>query len=139
MSPSPTSAPARRILVAEDDPLLARSMRRVLEAAGYTVVHRADGAAAWATFQAEPEGFALVLADATMPGLDGRTLLERIRGQAPAVPLLLVSGFAGEAELLEGARRVGAEVLAKPFRPEALLEAVRRCLEAAPPREEEDS
>ena len=68
----------------------------------------------------------LILLDVSMPGMDGRQFLNRLRATAEwrHVPVILTTGSAAE----EVARECRCEVLAKPFTEVALLDSVRRLL-----------
>ncbi len=127
---TPPSRSSLPLLVAEDDPLVARSIARILESGGLEAELFADGLAALERFEAAPGRFAAVLADAVMPGLGGAELLERIRGQDSNVGLLLLSGYGTDPDLQARMHLLGVHVLAKPFTPEALLGAVARLLDA---------
>lgn len=68
-----------------------------------------------AEFTATSDRFALVLSDLTMPGMNGLQLAALVRAQRPGVPLVLVSGYWGEADHAE-ARRIGVTAtLHKPL------------------------
>ncbi len=94
-----------RILVVDDDEearLLAASL---LEDEGYEVSMAKDGYEAVERLKADPS-FSLVILDLTMPGMDGRKVLDRIRGSkdTAAIPVLISTAFGGdevETELLE--------------------------------------
>lgn len=68
----------------------------------------------------------LILLDVSMPGMDGRQFLNRLRATAEwkHLPVILTTGTAAE----EVARELRCELLAKPFTEIALLESVRRLL-----------
>ena len=76
----------------------------------------------------------LVLTDVLMPGIGGVDLVGRLLKRDPATRVLFMSGHvAGDfPEQVFGGRRF--ELLAKPFRPEGLLRAVRAALDRPPPR-----
>jgi CheY-like chemotaxis protein len=115
-------------VVAVDDhagSLLALSA--ALESAGYRVVPTTEPTTALARCVALDA--ALLVTDADMPGMDGRTLIEEARRLRPAMPVLLVSGT---AEDTTGA--MGADgFVPKPYRVETLLRAVRALLDARRP------
>ncbi|MFO0684382.1 MAG: response regulator [Sandaracinus sp.] len=123
----PTSSPAvpvggGLVLLIEDEALVLRGAQRMLERLGYRVVSAVDGEAGWAAFERHRDELVAVVSDLTMPRLDGRTLLRRIRGVAPGLPCVLCTGFAGEGEQ-------DLPVLLKPYSREELaatLEAAIR-------------
>jgi PAS domain S-box-containing protein len=111
-----------RILVVEDDDTVRATLRRVLERGGYVVVEATNGREALERFGAEP-GVALVLSDTVLPEGSGPSLAAAIRTGPRAVPVVLMSGYADRAS--------GPEpVVAKPFTAPALLDTIRRALDA---------
>ena len=78
----------REILVVEDEPSILGLLEKVLARAGYLV--RACGTPAEALLE-EP-GFVMVVADYSLPGMDGLTLIARLRERHPGLPAILCSG-----------------------------------------------
>ena len=94
-----------RILVVDDDEEARLMAASILEAEGYEVSIAKDGYEAVERLEADPD-FSLVILDLTMPGMDGRKVLDRIRGskETAALPVLVSTAFGGEevvTELLE--------------------------------------
>jgi CheY-like chemotaxis protein len=118
----PVSDAPSTVLVVEDEEVVRRLVRQVLEQAGYAVVEAADGARA--VELAESRQVDLLLTDLTMPGLTGREVAERLRGTHPELKVIYMSGYA-DGEALEQ----GVEVLEKPFTFDVLTEKVGRVLE----------
>lgn len=112
------------VLVVDDEPTALAIATETLEADGHTVLTAADGADGIAVFTREQERIRVVVLDMIMPRQDGRACLDGIRAVRPGVPAILVSGFIGDPEAAQGFD----EVLPKPYRLEALREAVRRRL-----------
>ena len=121
-----------KILVADDQPVIAMLLRRELERAGHQVQIAADGEAAWRIASA---GEAPVLiSDWEMPGLDGPGLCRRIRaaGGDAYVYIILLTAKEGRGHRLEGLRAGADDFLTKPVDPEELavrLEVARRILD----------
>ena len=112
-----------RVLLVEDDAAVRHGVRRMLHAAGYDVVEVADGAKAIATLDAAGGSFELLLSDIAMPSVDGRQLAHRVRARWPALPIVLMSGFADPDTL---ARDVpGVTLLQKPLEAATLVNAVQ--------------
>ena len=107
-------APRRRVLIVDDEPAVASSLRRMLLRSGYDVEVASDGAAAVEHVRSGGQ-FALVISDQTMPGMTGDQVAEHIRSFAPDLPIVIASGY---AEVLTDERlkslRIWA-VLEKPF------------------------
>lgn len=115
------------ILLVEDEAPLRQSTAMVLQGLGYRVEACAGPAEALECFAAGGAGFALVLADVTMPGMTGTALIRRLRQDDPGLPALLVSGYS-EIVTPELLRELGADYLRKPFTTRSLGTAVRRTL-----------
>jgi len=110
------------VLVADDDPAVREVIARTLEHAGHRAVPAQDGSEALARFrQLAPD---VVIADIRMPGLDGIALLERIREHSPATEVVLITGFAETATVIDALRRGVSNFLEKPIQPTELLRQV---------------
>jgi CheY-like chemotaxis protein len=113
------------ILVVEDEDALRAAIRRLLQSEGYTVLEAENGAAALEVLSSPSSaGVALVLTDLRMPVMDGRQLAAALVRVRPNLPIVFMSGFT--AQLMD-MRLVSPHLafLAKPFKNEALLAAVR--------------
>jgi PAS domain S-box-containing protein len=123
-TPGPAARP--RVLVVEDEAPIRTIARRALEGAGYDVVLESDGARALARLRTG-EPFDLVLTDAAMPEVSGWRLAAEAAEARPALPVVLMSGY---AELTDGRRAaVGvADYLEKPFSMRHLVDVVSRAL-----------
>jgi two-component system, response regulator PdtaR len=122
----PSTAPARRVLVAEDESLIRLDLTEMLAEQGYEVVGEAgDGATAvQLAEQLRPD---LVVMDVKMPVLDGISAAQRIVGQRIA-PVLILTAFS-QRELVERAREAGAMAyLVKPFAKADLVPAIEMAL-----------
>src|SRR5262245_2401239 len=114
------------ILVVDDEENIRHTLRGVLADEGYDVLEAPDGRRALELLQhAEPR---LAIVDVWMPEVDGVELVERIRTQAPGVPVIVISGH-GTIETAVRVIRLGAfDFLEKPFPLAALLNVVGRAL-----------
>jgi CheY-like chemotaxis protein len=120
---------SERVLVVDDDPLVLQTMADMLHELGYQVRSETSGAAAQATFEADPQAFDLVLTDMTMPGMTGDVLAERLKGCRPDIPIILCSGYTQE-HLPGGVRVQGIdEFLMKPVFMDRLSQVARKLLE----------
>ena len=112
------------ILVVEDDRALSEALGDTLELAGYTVRTAVDGRAAMDVLAREP--VQLVVTDVHMKGMDGHTLLKRVKAEHPELPVLLMTAY-GTIEKAVAAMQEGAsDYLVKPFEADVLVEAVGR-------------
>jgi signal transduction histidine kinase len=119
------------ILLAEDEPLVRRVLRRTLESAGYAVVEAADGEEAVKRFTEDPDRIHLCLLDVVMPRRNGKEAAEAIAALRPGTRVLFASGYAAEVLEDRGHDRLGADFIAKPVTPEELLGKVREVLDRA--------
>jgi DNA-binding NtrC family response regulator len=115
-------AARKRVLVVEDDPILARIYSCALAAAGYFVDKAADGAEGYARLLAT--SYDVVVTDLCMPKLSGLDLLEQVRRRQPEVPVVMVTGELDE-KTYESARKLGmVRFLVKPVTMHQLAGAV---------------
>ena len=119
------SGGARRLLLAEDEPLLRASLARGLEVAGYSVAAAVDGEEAAEMF-ARDDGFDLLLTDMRMPGLDGLELSRRLRRRAPRLPVLFMSGFTDERSRADATTR--SAFVTKPVKLRVLTDEIERLI-----------
>ncbi len=89
---------------------------------GFDILSADSGDAALASL-AQNGSVDLVLTDITMPGMDGFHLAAKIQEQHPGMPVVFMTGYAGDDEMFPA----GSKVFRKPFAVMALLEYVRQC------------
>jgi CheY-like chemotaxis protein/two-component sensor histidine kinase len=121
------------ILVAEDDIGTRRIVERILRHAGYDVRTAVDGIEALAVLEAGEGPFDLLLSDVMMPGCTGPELSDRARVMHPALPVLLMTGYAEEqlGELMSS--RTARDVITKPFSGTELTNRIAELLRATSP------
>ena len=103
------------VLVIDDDEAIRRATSAMLQKLGFTVVVAQDGNQGLGAFKADPDRFALVLLDLTMPNQDGESVFVEMKRVKGDVRVILMSGF---SEKEATARFVGkglASFLQKPF------------------------
>jgi CheY-like chemotaxis protein/anti-sigma regulatory factor (Ser/Thr protein kinase) len=134
---APGPLPPLRILVVDDDPLILRSLRDILEGEGHTVVSENGGQAGIDTFRAtrpDAEGFALVITDLGMPYVDGRQVASAVKEVSPSTPVVLLTGW-GRRLIAEGDVPPQVDhVLSKPPTLRQLRDALAYCSSLMPPR-----
>ncbi|HYD59108.1 MAG TPA: response regulator [Noviherbaspirillum sp.] len=131
--PDPTAPvmPARRVLVTDDEPAMARAIERVLVQAKFETAIASNGFEAGAMLHTFRPG--LITLDLRMPGVDGLGVLRFLRQTGLPGPLKVLVVSADTDDRLKQALALGADaVLRKPFSNEELLAAVER-LYAEPP------
>ncbi len=112
-----------RILMVEDDAALARSIAALLRAGGHAVDHSASGEEALTLVSGEP--YALVILDVGLPGIDGFTVLERLRRRGEKVPVLMLTARDALDDRVRGLDLGADDYLRKPFEPQELEARVR--------------
>lgn len=119
------------ILVIDDDAAMRRLILRILKPTGHTLLEARDGAGLAVLERHDAD---LGITDLLMPRKEGIATMREISARRPTVKFLAISagGELRNPAFLEVAKVMGAEeTLAKPFRPRALLDAVRRLLQKA--------
>jgi len=122
-----------RILVIDDDEFVRRPLRKILEAAGYTVEEAPEGNAGLAIQRTRPCD--LVITDLFMPGKEGLATIRELRREFPAIKIIAISGGVDLGmNMLPHAEVMGAlRTLPKPFERAGLLALVEELLTADPP------
>lgn len=113
-----------RVLLAEDEETLRGLVGRALAEDGHEVVATCDGAEALDALAHEQGRFDLVLADIKMPVMDGIALALAAARDYPALPILLMTGYADQRDRAAGLDALVRGVLAKPFTLATLKDAV---------------
>ncbi len=118
-----------RILFVDDEETLAEMAGEMLKKLGYAVDIMTSGVEARKSFESHSTKYDLVITDQTMPGLSGIELARAIRDVAPAMPVILYSGYSAAISENE-ARQIGIrKVLMKPLSMTLLSQAVRQILD----------
>jgi DNA-binding response OmpR family regulator len=112
-----------RILLVEDDDLLAAGIRDTLERALYAVEWVPDGAQALAALKSN--AFDLVVLDLGLPKVDGVEVLRQVRGKGGAVPVIVLSARDTAPDRVLGLDAGADDYLVKPFDVDELLARVR--------------
>lgn len=115
----------RKVLIMDDEKRIADTLVLILRSAGYGAEVAYDGPSGLAACtEYRPH---LVITDVVMPGMSGIEVAMDIRQRFPACRILLYSGQAATAQMMDAARAQGYsfELLAKPVHPVQLLERVK--------------
>ena len=125
------AVPPRRegatILLAEDDVIMRRLTRKMLEEHGYTVLEAEDGESALDTVGADHTAVDLILTDVVMKGMTGPELVLRLLDEHPEMKVVYMSGYTGELVAHQGIDG-GIRLLEKPFTRADLLKTVDAAL-----------
>ena len=126
--PDPKGIRKVRIIVIDDESLIAETVVEILNEEGFEAISVSSGVSAIEL--AKTVRPAIVLSDVIMPGLNGIETGIKIREMVPNCKIILFSGQAATVDLLEKARERGYrfDVLAKPIKPEHLIGVIRSSL-----------
>lgn len=128
-----TPARSLRVLVADDEANVRRSLALLLRSHGHTAVECAGGGEAVERFAREGRDIDVVILDLMMPDMNGGDVFARLREANPRVPVIVSSGFGtSEADALLGGE--GVHVLPKPFTTEELARALAAATGQPPER-----
>ena len=112
------------VLVVEDEALIRMLAHETLSEVGMHVLEAAHGGEALDLLQARPD-VSVVFSDVNMPVLDGFSLARLVAMRWPHIPVLITSG---KMTPEPGDMPAGARFLPKPYRPSALVTAIRNLL-----------
>jgi PAS domain S-box-containing protein len=126
----PVRGGTETILIAEDDAVLRALTLRTLSQRGYRCL-AADSAEQALEVLRAGTVVDLLVTDVVMPGMSGGSLGEHLDRERPGVPILFISGFAGEDVIRRGMLAAGRPFLQKPFAPDELARKVREVLDRA--------
>lgn len=111
----------RKILIVEDDQMLAVALREGMHSEGYQVELAADGPAGLKA--AMEKGFDLVILDVMLPKLSGFDVCKQLRNAGNRVPLIMLTARSLEVEKVQGLNLGADDYLTKPF---SLMELIAR-------------
>ena len=117
------------ILLAEDEEMVRKFARELLESGGYKVLESENGDVALSICEQNQEPIHLLITDVIMPEMSGRELAERLSHSRPEVKVLYMSGYTDDAIVHHGRLDEGTNFIQKPFAPDALLQKVRKVLD----------
>jgi CheY-like chemotaxis protein/anti-sigma regulatory factor (Ser/Thr protein kinase) len=116
-----------RILVVDDDPDIHVLLSTILAEMGCQIESAYDGLAGLERLQTAP--YDLVLTDVCMPGLDGLELLQRIKDQYPATPVMVMTAQNTPENVARSLRDSAYTYFSKPFAASTVVDMVTRALE----------
>ena len=115
-----------RVLIIEDDQVTARELRSELERCGFTVDSSDNGTDGLE--RARSGEFEVITLDRMLPGIDGLTLVTRLRDAGVLTPVLMISALSDADERVRGLRAGGDDYLTKPFHPDEMIARVEALL-----------
>jgi DNA-binding NtrC family response regulator len=119
-----------RILVVDDDAIVIKSCRRILEAEGFevTTVPGADEALE----KIKAYDFDLLLMDVKMPKRDGMFLMREIKKNWPDIPIIVMSGYPTPETIADVLKLGAIQFIPKPFRPDEFMQSIRKVIQKMP-------
>jgi two-component system alkaline phosphatase synthesis response regulator PhoP len=116
---------AKKIMVVDDEPYIARVIKFKLEQEGYTVISANDGQSGLQKIKEEKPD--LVLLDVMMPGLSGYEVCQKIKEDADlaGIPVVILTAKGQERDREQGMTMGASDYITKPFSPNRLLELVK--------------
>ncbi len=131
--PAAAVIPARkgrpRVLVVDDEASIRDLLTKTLALAEYDVETATDGPTALGLVRASE--YDLMIADLSMPGMDGLTLIRQVKRVRSELPVIIITGFSTESSAIEAVNLGVASYLLKPFGGPDVLAAARKALGAA--------
>ena len=129
--PGPDLDSAAVIVVVDDTPTVLKSVSSMLKRSGYEVHSAASADAAVEIFRSLNYEVDLLLTDVVMPEMDGWELAAVIEESAPHIPVLFMSGFVQDEEMIARFLECPELILEKPFSSENLMNRVSSLITAA--------
>jgi FixJ family two-component response regulator len=120
----------KKVVAIDDEEIVLKSVKRVLDQAGFEVETTRSGAQGleWALNKA----YDLVITDIRMPDLGGMIVLRDLKKAKPEVPVIIITGYANVQSAEQAIKLGAADYVEKPFTPHHLLKAVTLALEQDP-------
>jgi DNA-binding response OmpR family regulator len=118
------------ILVVEDDETLAMGLESALEHEHFSVTHVDRGEKALAAIEDDVPD--LMILDVMLPGMDGLTVLKKVKSEHPELPIILVTAKAAELDRVLGLELGADDYVTKPFSLRELTARIRARLRTRP-------
>ncbi len=128
----PSAAPAtgtETVLVAEDDKIVRKLSKDLLETFGYTVIEAANGEEAVQKYMENKDIIKLLILDVIMPKKNGKEAYEEIKRIAPDVRVIFMSGYTADIMHTKGIIENGMVFVSKPISPTDFIKKVREVLD----------
>jgi DNA-binding NtrC family response regulator len=116
-----------RILVVDDDVIVIKSCRRILEAEGFevTTVPSADDALE----KIKMYDFDLLVMDVKMPKHDGIFLMREIKKNWPDIPIIVMSGYPTPETIADVLKLGAIQFIPKPFKPDEFMKSIQQVIQ----------
>jgi formate/nitrite transporter len=117
---------AEKMLIIDDEEIVLRSCRKIFEAEGFEVVTTTSPQEGLKL--ATESSFDVILVDWMMPGFDGMDVVEEIDRRSPNSAMVMITGYPTVGRATEAMKRGAMDYVAKPFRPEEIILAVKKAV-----------
>jgi signal transduction histidine kinase/ActR/RegA family two-component response regulator len=117
------------VMVVDDEPLVREVVIKILTRAGHQVITASTGEESVQKFEENGDRIDIVMMDLTMPGISGIQAAHEIRLLDPNIPIVISSGHTKERSNIDIPKLAPLEFLGKPFKANALLNALSRVIE----------
>jgi formate/nitrite transporter len=114
------------MLIIDDEEIVLKSCRKIFEAEGFNVVTTVNPQEGLKLVS--ESHFDVILVDWMMPGFDGMDVVEEIDKRSPNSTVVMISGYPSVGRATEAMKRGAMDYLAKPFRPEEVVEVVKKAV-----------
>ena len=116
-----------KILVVDDEEIVLKSCRKILEGDGHQVLTALSGQEAFDLLEKEP--LDIVITDMKMPGIDGMGVLERVKEKYPDILVIMITGYSTVQSAVQAMRLGAFDYIPKPFTPDEVLIVIEKALE----------
>lgn len=120
---------AETVLVIDDEPNIRKLIIDTLKPLGYNLLEAESGHAAVEKMELYEGTVDMLMTDIIMPGMNGKTAIERIKSRLPKVKVLYMSGYTGDKIQQYGIRHSDEDFIHKPLTPNVIAEKVRAVLD----------
>ncbi len=117
---------AEKMLIIDDEEIVLKSCRKIFEAEGFEVVTTSNPQEGLKLVS--EAAFDVILCDWMMPGFDGMDVVEEIDKRSPNSAMVMISGYPSVGRATEAMKRGAMDYVAKPFRPEEIIEVVKKAV-----------
>jgi len=113
-----------RLMVIDDEPIVCRRLKQILEKSGYEVDVFSNGADAISGLEEKP--YDIIVTDLKMEGMDGMSILESVRHSSPETKVIMITGFAEMETAKEAFRKGVFDFISKPVEVEVIKEVISK-------------
>ena len=117
---------AEKMLIIDDEEIVLKSCRKIFEAEGFAVVTTTNPQEGLKLVSEST--FDVILVDWMMPGFDGMDVVEEIDKRSPNSAVVMISGYPSVGRATEAMKRGAMDYVSKPFRPEEIIEVVKKAV-----------